>query len=180
MNSVQMRRLRLLAKRLKRLTPAERKHFNMHAWMVHERDVGSVHEHPVTHKLVRSGQRLRNSSVGYSAGVIKPTRQDLVHCGTSACALGWAASMPLFQRLGLRMDWSTESELGEVKLVQPGKRSKIGFAAAAQLFGMTLHTATWVFTSYFSAAKNTVEAVIGRMNIAIEHRGKVKAHDQYD
>jgi hypothetical protein len=28
---------------------------------------------------------------------------DLVSCGTTACALGWAATMPAFRRLGLRL-----------------------------------------------------------------------------
>lgn len=29
--------------------------------------------------------------------------EDLVSCGTTACALGWATAIPEFQKLGLRM-----------------------------------------------------------------------------
>lgn len=31
------------------------------------------------------------------------TRKDLMSCGTTACAGGWASTMPYFRRLGLRL-----------------------------------------------------------------------------
>lgn len=37
--------------------------------------------------------------------------QDLSSCGTTACALGWAASMPEFRRLGLRLDYAGPSSM---------------------------------------------------------------------
>lgn len=39
--------------------------------------------------------------------------QDL-SCGTTACALGWAATMPYFRRLGLRLTGIKAREVGEL------------------------------------------------------------------
>jgi hypothetical protein len=33
------------------------------------------------------------------------TKKSIMDCGTTACALGWAATIPEFRRAGLRMEW---------------------------------------------------------------------------
>lgn len=67
--------------------------------------------------------------------------QDL-SCGTVACALGWATTMPRFRRLGLRLDWNRwlstpESHGGRVILKLPGHRGEIRspLRAAEIIFG---------------------------------------------
>lgn len=44
------------------------------------------------------------------SGVIDPKVMHV--CGTSACALGWAASIPAFQKAGLKMEISVSRETG--------------------------------------------------------------------
>lgn len=36
--------------------------------------------------------------------VVPKKPEDILSCGTSACALGWAATMPYFRKLGLRFN----------------------------------------------------------------------------
>lgn len=61
--------------------PAEAdKHFRMRAYISHN---GEGHRHEIP-----------------SA----PSIDDLLTCGTSACALGWACTMPEFRSLGLHID----------------------------------------------------------------------------
>lgn len=64
--------------------------------------------------------------------------QDL-SCGTTACALGWAAAMPTFRRLGLRLSWS--DGFGKVK----GPNGSVDFNAAAEVFGISLQEAVFLF-----------------------------------
>lgn len=59
--------------------------------------------------LPRSAERhfsmdhfLSHSHDGHSHSVPRSPK-DMIHsCGTTACTLGWAATMPYFQRLGLK------------------------------------------------------------------------------
>lgn len=66
-------------------------------------------------------------------------------CGTTACALGWAASMPEFRRLGLRIrfDDSIANEKWREHEVVLGQLP--GYHAAARLFGLTVSEATFLF-----------------------------------
>ncbi len=57
--------------------------------------------------------------------------QDL-SCGTRACALGWAATLPRFRRLGLRLAmWDDGSLKGIVKLKNDNDPTAYGSPAAA-------------------------------------------------
>jgi hypothetical protein len=69
----------------------------------------------------------RRFNYGHWVGDDWAGAQDL-SCGTTACALGWAATMPTFRRLGLSL-----TPVGE-----PGLKGVAGgaFDAAAQLFGL--------------------------------------------
>lgn len=69
-------RLMKLVKFMESLPKSAEKHFNMAAWFAHDGD----------HEL-KYGRRV--------------TRTLLKDCGTTACALGWAATIPYFKRLGL-------------------------------------------------------------------------------
>lgn len=71
------RRLLKLCDHMESLPKGADKHFNMDTFIAHEGD----HEHPL------------------------PKRQrDLLTCGTTACALGWATTMPYFRKLGVKFD----------------------------------------------------------------------------
>lgn len=70
------KRIKKLIAFMEALPRAANKHFDMGAFLFHDGD----HEHEAPKKPA-----------------------DLLHsCGTSACALGWAATMPYFQKLGLK------------------------------------------------------------------------------
>ena len=70
-----VRRLTKLADYMDSLPPEARKHFHMSDWFKHDG------LHPLRGKIL--------------------TRRHMNDCGTTACALGWAATMPAFQKLGL-------------------------------------------------------------------------------
>ena len=118
-------RLRALAKLLRRLSPNNaRRHFDMDAW---------VYQH---------------DSEDEPAPVIpsKPTSKNFLTCGTTACALGWAATIPALQAAGLRMrrrvDW-TWGGLAPHHL--PQYKGSTGTVAAARLFGIDQDAAEYLF-----------------------------------
>jgi hypothetical protein len=59
-------------------------------------------------------------------------------CGTTACALGWATTMPEFRSLGLVMD--------RVRVVKDEKTGKYGHQAAVRVFGLTANESDYLFT----------------------------------
>jgi hypothetical protein len=63
------------------LPKSANKHFRMVDYVTHS---GKGHEHPIP---------------------AKPKVSDLHSCGTAACALGWAMTVPAFRRAGLVMEF---------------------------------------------------------------------------
>lgn len=64
-------------------------------------------------------------------------------CGTRACALGWATTMPEFRRLGLSMVKEEPSPNGRPTL--RGHPNLYPVNVAALLFGISLEEATYLF-----------------------------------
>lgn len=56
-------------------------------------------------------------------------------CGTAACALGWATTIPEFRRLGLRLSRCGEPHCGRL----------YDHAAATEIFGVTENEAAFLF-----------------------------------
>lgn len=77
------RRLTKLVNFMASLPRSANQHFDMSSWFV-------VMEHEPDEHGLHTGRAV--------------TSRDLSLCGTSACALGWAATMPSFKRAGLSMD----------------------------------------------------------------------------
>lgn len=81
-------------------------------------------------------------------------------CGTVACAMGYLASLPKFNELGLELLFDTSNKLdGEPFLVG---RGVTGFAAAAEFFGIQDVTAVYLFSpdNYsYSALRNPLTPV---------------------
>lgn len=65
-------------------------------------------------------------------------KEDL-SCGTSACAMGWATTIPSFRKLGLRLQRSY------VWGHSPAYGSRYGLDAAQKFFEIDLQTATLLF-----------------------------------
>jgi hypothetical protein len=78
LSKLAVRRLTKLADYLDSLPRSQRKHFDMRKWFSHTGN----HEHEI-------GEHVK-------PGALK-------HCGTTACALGWAATVPSFYKAGLRI-----------------------------------------------------------------------------
>lgn len=112
-------RLTKLIEFMEKLPPAADQHFHMDAYVAH----GGDH----THKVPRI-----------------PTQKDLLTCGTTACAAGWAASVPSFQkagfRLGITRDW------GSPRIVPRFRRFRDG-TALCKFFAIT----NWQMFELFSA-----------------------------
>lgn len=71
------RRLGVLISFMEKLPRAANKHFDMSHWFAHNGE--------------------------HSIGAKEVTQKVLTDCGTSACALGWACTIPSFRKAGLRM-----------------------------------------------------------------------------
>lgn len=59
-------------------------------------------------------------------------------CGTAACALGWATTIPEFRKMGLRL-------VRRFKSGVPVYKSREGASAAAAFFGVTDEEAFYLF-----------------------------------
>lgn len=75
-------------------------------------------------------------------------------CGTSACAMGHAATMPCFQRLGLRLIKDV-GYLGGIVFKTPGVRRRPlrNFEAIDHIFGITLEESLHLFDAHDRTAK---------------------------
>ena len=87
MDKVTKRRLEKLIEFMDSLPRSANKHFNMSHWFDHDGPDGEKHG-------FKEGKKV----------VVK--KEHLTMCGTSACALGWAATMPYFKRIGLKSTWT--------------------------------------------------------------------------
>lgn len=87
LSKLAVKRIEKLIEFMDSLPRSANKHFDMGSFFHHK---GAGHEHQFGDFI---------------------SRKDLSQCGTSACALGWAATMPAFKRIGLRI-----SPVGAVSL----------------------------------------------------------------
>lgn len=110
LSKLAVNRLTKLADYLASLPAKANKHFNMDAFFDHEGD----HD-------IKSPQSAL-------------TKFD---CGTSACALGWATTIPSFRKSGLKMD-----EHGDVQF-EDSKHNC--FMSASKFFNITKYEAEYLF-----------------------------------
>jgi hypothetical protein len=108
-NAIGKRRLTKLIEFMESLPRSANKHFDMGSWFTHNG------EHPLP---LPQGAPI-------NAEVLKD-------CGTTACALGWAATMPYFNRLGLHVEH--DGGLGQV--VYKGRHGDVSVeGCSTPLFG---------------------------------------------
>lgn len=111
------RRVLKLVEFMEKLPPSANKHFDMDTWCSHD---GEAHEH------LQPGDSVSQS--------------DVMTCGTTACAAGWAATMPYFRRLGLELRWDGFDAAMFVK----GRRDTM-FSEVPRLFDLDLQRAEELF-----------------------------------
>lgn len=90
--------------------------------------------------------------------------QDL-SCGTTGCALGWAATMPTFRRLGLRLIAGFGYLRGFPKVGR-----KVGSAAAEVLFGISVNEAEHLFMPGFGEDNATPKHVAKKIERFVAKR----------
>jgi len=70
-------------------------------------------------------------------------------CGTTACAFGWATTMPSLRRLGLMLKPDHRNELGgEVKLKRKSGKFLSTERAALEVFGLSYGEFEYLFVPY--------------------------------
>lgn len=79
------RRIKKLISFMENLPRSANRHFAMEYWYAHK----GGHEHKVGTTI---------------------TKDNIRHCGTTACALGWASIIPAFHKAGLKLEPLTHSE----------------------------------------------------------------------
>lgn len=67
-------------------------------------------------------------------------------CGTSACAVGWATTIPEFREAGLHLDFDPDDELAWI--ATPVYQGWEGYDAAAQFFEIPRGQAEHLFGSF--------------------------------
>jgi hypothetical protein len=74
---------------------------------------------------------------------------DVNVCGTTACALGWAGTMPEFRKRGLRLEWDTCDGVIEAEVRLPDTDDPTeyfsGETAGAVFFGLSMREAYYLF-----------------------------------
>lgn len=116
--------------------------------------------------------------------------QDL-SCGTTGCALGWAAAMPEFQKLGVKLVGQSlmsvqleeavraEAErrppnltecMAWAKVIWPDKKCSESFDTAAELFGLEGYEATDLFTPESNEYKATPKYVAKKIRKFVKGR----------
>jgi len=65
------------------------------------------------------------------------TREDMHTCGTTACAMGWAVTIPEFREAGLQNQWG-----------MPMFHGRHGYDAAALFFGITYEQSMHLFDPF--------------------------------
>ena len=91
----------------------------------------------------------------------KTGETDMNVCGTTACALGWAGSMPEFRKRGLKLGWEksywdSSKVRGEVYLYSDGAIDANGLEAGEKFFGLTEEEAEYLFIPTEDADADTI------------------------
>jgi hypothetical protein len=73
------------------------------------------------------------------------TAKDITACGTTACAMGWAGSMPEFRKRGLKLIWERHSNSGHVVFTDRDGERFFGEEAGEVFFGLTCKEAEFLF-----------------------------------
>jgi hypothetical protein len=70
---------------------------------------------------------------------------DLMSCGTAACALGWATTIPLFRKEGLRLRAYSNGGGAPMLLDKEGEETS-HYDAGARVFGITNEESHYLFS----------------------------------
>ncbi len=119
MSTITTRRLALLADKLRSLPRGRFNAFDLSAWL----------QMDTSHNL---------DGIMDERGDLKPdlTPKQMNECGATACAFGWACTIPQFRRAGLTLDAGCGV---------PRFGGQTGYSAAEEFFRVTPDIAEWLF-----------------------------------
>jgi hypothetical protein len=94
--------------------------------------------------------------------------EKMKECGATACAFGWACSIPSFRKAGLKLVKDDYNQ------IYPIYKEREGFGAAQEFFGITYNEADTLFYpyTYEKQDRKSPKAVVKRI------RQLVKKYDQ--
>jgi hypothetical protein len=98
--------------------------------------------------------------------------QESEDCGTVACAVGWACTLPEFRRAGLTLD---ASGFRGMQRGRPRYRGWFGFKAAEKFFGLDSAAAERLFSPevYPNGSRTRPQTVARRIReLVAERRGE--------
>lgn len=84
-------------------------------------------------------------------------KQDL-SCGTTACAMGWAATMPAFRRLGLHL---FDDGIGVIAMRTKGDGVLLGISVCTELFNIDAKEAEYLFIPLGDRFEVTLDETCG-------------------
>lgn len=100
-------------------------------------------------------------------------------CGTTACALGWATTMPELRRAGLSLGW-TWSAGAQPVLRWATTNTLTGLDAAMAVFGLADREAWWLFMpgggyagEYAPDAEASAQEVAAHIRYFLDHRDRL-------
>lgn len=162
-SAVSQRRLTKLAERLETLP---RKAFNIDGW-AGNRNPHSYSRHDIPREALNAfGNNLKED--------LDP--EKAISCGTTACACGWATTIPSFRRRGFRMHIDKSDGTGIVEF-----EGEYGFAAAEKFFDLPNYELTAHFFSPDSYSKEytTNDNAVSPKTVARRLRSYVKNPTRY-
>lgn len=104
------------------MTRVERKNFDMYSYVGNRRDYMYAPDNIM---------RLESNSG-------KVTKNTIIKCNTTACALGWAATLPENKKVGLKLRYAT----GAINVSYKGHYS---YSAGEHCFGISEQESFWLF-----------------------------------
>lgn len=116
----------------------------------------------------------RRLTRGHYNATVNPADIIQAHCGSTACAIGWACSNPEFIRLGFKMAAKREAgyppNKADLTSLTPYYKGAEGWDAVKQFFDLDLDTARILFDAdyYDDGEATTVNEVIARLDELIE------------
>lgn len=96
--------------------------------------------------LMKNARDPKGSKFDLEAWVTRVNKKKPLSCGTTACAFGFAALLPKFKKLGLRLEMDEPIEGYGEAAFYPCYKGYVDFMAASKFFGVDRRIAEHLFS----------------------------------
>jgi hypothetical protein len=121
-------------------------------------------------KFLRTKVPTDRFDYGHWVGAHWKGKADL-SCGTSACAAGWATTIPEFRRRGLRLECD---DYGGRIVFYDGYVYRSGISAVVRFFGLDFEDARMLFVPHYGEPTHSAEFVADKIDHFIESRKEIQ------